>query len=153
MTDRAKYKEVTVGGRRFEFELMDAVSSAMMLIKLRGIASNALRGTGNLDVADLQKAFSAAGDSDKKNDLSAFVEIIAGIIDSIGEDVFQHVSGKIIAKTRIYCAEAGKWRQVIEIQDFNGATFDYMQVVFFGLRYQYADFLQGLSSKFGGAKA
>ena len=148
MVDRSNFEIVTVGEREFEFSMLNAVDAAMMLIKMRGIASNAFRGAGSLQVDDLQKAFNGMGDKGKENDFSQFIEIIAGVIDSIGEDVFKYVSAKMLSKTKIKDPQTGNWRNVIEMNDFTGQTMDYFMVVFYALRYQYADFFGGLSSIF-----
>jgi hypothetical protein len=143
MVDREKYKIVEIGGKKFEFGMLPVVQSANLLFKMRKIVSGAAKGIGGMDVAD----FKGLADISSLDNAGSLGEVAANFIDALDENLFEHVAGKIISITEIQ-DDAGAWRDINIVGDFHGQTMNYIKLIVLGLRYNYADFFDGLGSIF-----
>ncbi len=149
MENRDKWKEVEFKGREYEFGMLPVTTAAMLLIKLKGIASNTLRGVGDVDLSVIKTAMSSMGNLDIA-DASKLSTIVASLIDAVGEDVFEKSASKMMSITKM--KKGDKWLKVTPIEDFNGRVMEYMVVVVLALRHNYADFFDGFLSKLAGSK-
>jgi len=134
MIDKKEWQDVTIDGTQYHFDTLNPIKAFPVSVKLGKLLAGALKESGK----ELTSLFK---ESKKDNvGIDSILSIIGRLAESVKVDEFNELAQTMISCVKIKGENDTGFRAVNYQQDFNGKIMELYKVLFFAIRFNFADF-------------